>query len=189
VTLTQGSGTAYIYVDTSGTLTVGHSMTLACSGACAAQNGVSAFPARTIPLFTWNAVNNRWVDAGGTDQRAFLSGTVLMAGTGVQIAEAGARTVVGVDTATVPTYAASSAVLDFGSIAAGACSADLTFAASGARAGDAVAAGWPAGLEAGLTGTMRVSAANTVAVRLCNLSGASVNPAAATYAATIVRSF
>ena len=189
VTLTAGSGTAYIYVDTTGGLTVGHNMTLACSGACTAQSGVPAFPARTIPLFTWNAVNNRWVDGGGADQRAFLSGTVLMAGTGVQIADAGSRTVLGVDPATVPTYVAASAALDFGSIAAGACSADLTFAAPGARAGDAVAAGWPAGLEAGLTGTMRVSADDTVAVRLCNLSGGSVNPAAATYGATIVRSF
>jgi hypothetical protein len=44
-------------------------------------------------------------------------------------------------------------------------------------------------MEAGLTGNMRVSADNTIAVRLCNLSGGAVSPASATYTGTIVRSF
>jgi hypothetical protein len=36
---------------------------------------------------------------------------------------------------------------------------------------------------------MRVSAANTIAIRVCNLSGAAVDPINATFQATIVRSF
>jgi hypothetical protein len=38
-------------------------------------------------------------------------------------------------------------------------------------------------------GMMRISASNTVAVRVCNLSGTTVDPAAATFRATVVRSF
>jgi hypothetical protein len=52
-----------------------------------------------------------------------------------------------------------------------------------------VAPGWPAGMENGLIGMMRVSASNTVAVRVCNLAGTTVDPAAATFRATVVRSF
>jgi hypothetical protein len=52
-----------------------------------------------------------------------------------------------------------------------------------------VAPGWPQGFESGLIGMMRISASNTVSVRVCNLSGASVDPAAATFRATVVRSF
>jgi hypothetical protein len=44
-------------------------------------------------------------------------------------------------------------------------------------------------MTAGLIGMMRISAANTVAVRLCNFSGATLTPASAIYRATIVRSF
>jgi hypothetical protein len=41
-----------------------------------------------------------------------------------------------------------------------------------------------------LAGTMRVSAPNTVEVQLCNLTGATMTPAAGqTFRATIVRSF
>jgi hypothetical protein len=52
-----------------------------------------------------------------------------------------------------------------------------------------VAPGWPAGLESGLIGMMRISASSTVEVRVCNLSGSTVDPAAATFRATVVRSF
>jgi hypothetical protein len=38
-------------------------------------------------------------------------------------------------------------------------------------------------------GMMRVSAANTVSVRLCNFSGAALDPAGATYRARIVRNY
>ena len=85
--------------------------------------------------------------------------------------------------------AAASAALDFPNIAAGSCAAEQTFAVPGAAPGDEIAPGWPSGLESGLIGVMRVTAANTVAVRLCNLSGAALNPANATFRARVVRIF
>ncbi len=93
-----------------------------------------------------------------------------------------------VDTATVPTYLTGTASLNFPSIANGACST-LTFTLAGAGTADAVAPGWPSGLDAGLLGMMRASATDTIEVRLCNFSGAAVDPANMTYRATIVRSF
>jgi hypothetical protein len=80
------------------------------------------------------------------------------------------------------------ATLTFPSIANGACSAELTIALPGANLGNGVAPGWPA-IPAGFLGLMRVSAAGTVAVRMCNFSGASAGIGALVYGATVVRSF
>ncbi len=188
ITLTAGSGTLYLYLDASGALSAGHNLTLFCSGVCGALAGITAFPAGSIPLFTWTATNGVWDSTGGSDKRAFLSTRSLASGTGIVALDTGSQTIVAVDSASVPTYLAASAVVDFGSIGAGSCG-ESTVTLPGASAGDSVAAGWPAGLESGLIGMMRVSAANTVALRLCNLSGTIVNPAAATFRATVVRSF
>jgi hypothetical protein len=59
----------------------------------------------------------------------------------------------------------------------------------GANPGDSVAPGWPAALPPGLGGTMRISTAGVVSVRLCADATGSVTPAAATYTATVLRSF
>ncbi len=189
VTLTAGTGVAYIYVDANGTLTVGHNLTLACASTCTAAPGTTAFPVNSIPIYTWTATGGVWNTAGGLDKRALLSGKILSAGTGIVTVDTGSNTNISVDSAAVPTYLTASAALSFGTIAAGACVADLTFSLPGAAAGNSVAPGWPGGLEPGLIGIMRVSAANTIAVRLCNLSGGAVSPASATYTGTIVRSF
>ena len=188
ITLSGGSGTLYLYVDSSGALAAGHNLTLTCAGVCGAVSGVTAFPVGSIPLFTWTATNGLWDTSGGSDKRAFLSTRSLGSGTGIVALDTGTQTVVAVDAAIVPTYLAVSAVLDFASIAPGVC-ADSSFAMPGASAGDSVAPGWPAGFESGLIGMMRISASNTVAVRVCNLSGITVDPAAATFRATVVRSF
>ena len=188
ITVSAGTGTLYLYVDASGALAAGHNLTLTCAGVCGAVSGVTSFPAGAIPLFTWTATNGLWDINGGSDKRAFLSTRSLGSGTGIMALDTGTQTVVAVDSATVPTYLTVATVLDFASIAPGAC-ADSTLALPGASAGDSVAPGWPAGLESGLIGLMRVSASNTVAVRVCNLSGTTVNPAAATFRATVVRSF
>ena len=188
ITLSVGSGTLYLYMDASGALAAGHNLTLACAGVCGAVGGVTSFPAGSIPLFTWTATNGLWDTNGGSDKRAFLSTRSLGSGTGMVALDTGTQTVVAVDSATVPTYLTVAAALDFASIAPGAC-ADSTFSMPGASAGDSVAPGWPAGLESGLIGMMRISASNTVAVRVCNLSGTTVDPAAATFRATVVRSF
>ena len=188
ITLSAGSGTLYLYVDASGALAAGHNLTLTCAGVCGAVSGVTTFPVGSIPLFTWTATNGHWDTSGGSDKRAFLSTRSLGSGTGIVALDTGTQTVVAVDSATVPTYITVAAVIDFTSMAAGSC-AESTVSLPGATAGDSVAPGWPAGMESGLIGTMRISASNTVAVRVCNLSGATVDPAAAIFRATVVRSF
>lgn len=95
---------------------------------------------------------------------------------------------IGVDTAVVPTFLTASASLDFGQIPADSCS-ELNIAVPGAATGDAVSAGWPHTLDAGLSGTMFVSGANTVTVRLCKATPGLVDPPNQNYRATIVRSF
>jgi hypothetical protein len=188
ITLTAGSGTVYLYVDASGALVAGHNLTLTCAGVCGAVSGVTTFPPGSIPLYTWTATSGVWDTSGGTDKRAFLSTRSLGSGTGIVALDTGTQTVVAVDSATVPSYLTAAAVIDFGSIAAGGC-AESSISLPGSSAGDSVAPGWPAGLESGLMGMMRVSASNTVAVRVCNLSGSGLDPAAATFRATVVRSF
>ncbi len=84
-----------------------------------------------------------------------------------------------------PAFLSASSSLSFGAIAQAAC-AQLTFSLTGANAGDVVAPGWPAALETGLTGTMAVTSSNTIAVRLCNLSGATLTPAAESFKATVM---
>jgi len=189
ITISAGTGTAYVYVDANGVLTVGHNLTVACSAPCSAMPGITAFPVNSIPLYTWTATGGAWDASGGVDQRAALSGKVLTAGTGVVTLESASGTNISLDTAVVPRYLTATASLTFGAIAAGTCSADQSFSLSGASVGDSVAPGWPGPVAAGLIGNMWVSSANTVAVRLCNVSGGTVTPAAATYRGTIVRSF
>lgn len=80
----------------------------------------------------------------------------------------------------------ASASINFGEIADGACATN-TLTLTGAVAGEAIAPGWPAALETGLTGVMVATATDTIQVRLCNLSGAAVNPASQTFKAGVVR--
>jgi hypothetical protein len=188
ITISGGTGVVYLYMDASGALTAGHNLTAACAGVCVAVGGITAFPAGSIPLYTWTALNGAWDTNGGSDRRAFLSTRNISGGAGIVTLDTGSQSIVAVDAATVPTYLTSSAVLDFGSIVPAGCG-EFTFPLAGATPGDSVAPGWPAAMEAGLLGTMRVSASGVVAVRVCNLSGTTVDPAAATFRATIVRSF
>ena len=188
ITISAGTGVLYLYMDASGALTAGHNLTASCAGVCAAVGGITAFPAGSIPLYTWTALNGAWDPNGGSDRRAFLSTRNVSGGAGIVTLDTGAQSIGAVDAATVPTYLTSSAVLDFGSIVPAGCG-ESTFPLAGAAPGDAVAPGWPAAMEAGLLGTMRVSASGVVAVRVCNLSGTTVDPAAATFRATILRSF
>jgi hypothetical protein len=61
-----------------------------------------------------------------------------------------------------------------------------TIAITGANAGDPVLVGPPATIAAGLYVLGVVTAANTVTVQICNLSGGALTPVSGTYAATIV---
>lgn len=188
-TLSAGTGSAYVYITSGGVLTLGHNLTLSTSAGCMAQPSVTSFPADSIPLYTWSATNGVWDDTGGRDFRAVFGQKGVTAGMGIATVENGGRTTVSVDAAVVPMFLSAAATLNFPSIPAGACSSDYTITVPGAVPGDAVAPGWPGGMDAGVVGTMRVSASNTVSVRLCNLSGAAIDPMSASYRATIVRSF
>lgn len=82
-------------------------------------------------------------------------------------------------------YAAS---LTFGSLGAFSC-AEQPIPAEGVSAGEAVAAGLPGGLPAGVVGMM-YGAADSVVVRLCNTTNAAVAiPDGLTYQARVVRGF
>ena len=123
-------------------------------------------------------------ESGSCVINATGAGASYTAGTGISIT----GTSLSVDKTSVPTYLAGTASLSFGSIAQASC-AQLTFALAGANPGDSIAPGWPSTIEAGLVGNMFVSASNTVTVRLCNLSGSTLTPAAQTFRASVIRSF
>src|SRR5579863_2667138 len=122
--------------------------------------------------------------SGACAVNATGAGTAYTAGTGINIAGG----LLSVDKTVVPTYLTATSSLSFGAIAQASC-AQLTFALTGANPGDSIAPGWPSGIEAGLAGSMFVSASNTIAVRLCNLSGSTQTPATETFRASVIRSF
>lgn len=80
----------------------------------------------------------------------------------------------------------ATAVLDFGLIAAGAVIA-LSLTVTGAAPGDAVAIGAPAALEGFLLWSGRVSAVDTVTIRLYNPTIGAIDPIAATWRATVFK--
>ncbi len=81
-----------------------------------------------------------------------------------------------------------SASLTFGTVAGQSC-AEQSIPAAGATPGEAVAAGLPPALPAGLVATM-YSGADVVVVRLCNVTGTAVDmPADTSFSARIVRGF
>jgi len=185
----SGSGMAYIYVDPTGRLTAGSTMTITCGGACVAVPGVTGFPINSLPLYTWTAANAVWDSNGGVDLRGWLSSNPILGGAGIATVAAAGQTTVSVDSAVVPTYLTGSATLSFPQIPAATCSSDLTFSLAGANPGDAVAPGWPAALAPGLSGNMRISATGVVSVRLCADSTGAVSPAGGIFTATVVRGF
>ena len=104
------------------------------------------------------------------------------------VTETPGQSTLAVDNGVIPTYLMGNATLNFPSITTGTCATDQTISVSGANPGDSVAPGWPS-LPTGVFGAMFVSGTNTVAIRLCNLSGAAADPPSATYKATIVRNY
>lgn len=144
-----------------------------------ASGGSGAFARREAGA--WNCAGSGGGGGGGTI-------TAVNSGTGMIASTVGTTVTVNVDTATVPTYIAGSTSIDFGSISQSACSTS-NITVTGAVTGDTIAPGWPATLEAGLIGTMSVTAANTVTVTLCKITTGAVDPANNTFKATVVRSF
>lgn len=114
--------------------------------------------------------------------------TNLSGGAGIVLTTAGASTTVALDTAVVPSFLSGQTTLAFSSLAAQSCS-ELSMTVSGAAENNSIAPGWPINLPAGLSGTMFVSAADTVRVRLCNSTAAAVGISTSVFRATILRSF
>lgn len=112
----------------------------------------------------------------------------VQAGTGVAVTTSGSASIVAIDTAVVPTYMIASPLIDFPSIPAQTCS-EQTVTFPGIAVGNGILPAWPETLENGLIGIVRASAANTALVRLCNITGASINPASQIFSLTAVRSF
>jgi hypothetical protein len=101
VTISAGSGLAFVYVSSAGLLTVGSNIAATCSSACVAQSGMTAFPADSIPLFTWSATSGSWDANGGADQRAFLSSKSVTAGVGIASTEISGQTQLSADTSVI----------------------------------------------------------------------------------------
>lgn len=80
----------------------------------------------------------------------------------------------------------ATASLNFGSITNG-LTADLTITVTGAASGDDVIVTPPSTIEAGLIFAGFVSAANTVKIRVGNMTAAPVDPAAGVWRATVIK--
>ncbi len=85
-----------------------------------------------------------------------------------------------------PIELSASATLDFPSVAA-AGQQELTITVTGAATGDTVYLAPPSSLEAGLIATGRVSATNTVTIRVSNITAGAIDPASASWKVRVVK--
>jgi hypothetical protein len=115
-TVTAGTGLAYFYLSSQGTLTAGHNLTVTCSANCLAQSGINAFPPDSVPLYKWSATNGAWDPIGGSDLRAFNSTKSVQPGAGLTSINVAGVTTLGADITmigfrtTVPATAATACV-------------------------------------------------------------------------------
>jgi hypothetical protein len=124
VSLSSGTGTAFVYINRDGALTVGHNLALSCTG-CNAESA-TAFPDDAVPLFRWTATGDVWDSNGGTDMRAFLSGRTVLAGSGMTVTNASGNAIVAVNSALVGLRTAVPPLVS-SSCTSGAWAADSTF--------------------------------------------------------------
>jgi hypothetical protein len=104
VFLTGGTGTAWIYFDGTGAMTVGNNLSVTCDSGCQQIGGITSFPDESTPLFSWTATAGSW-DNNGTDYRAVFSRTILTAGPGVILSDSGNATQISLDTLALLTVA------------------------------------------------------------------------------------
>jgi hypothetical protein len=98
-TVQSGSGLAFLYVASSGAVTVGtpSSLSVSCAG-CQTDSPITQFPVDSLPLMTWNVTGGIW-DAAGTDLRALLSaGRNFTAGSNVTITQSGSNVTIAANT-------------------------------------------------------------------------------------------
>jgi hypothetical protein len=187
-TISGNTGTAWFSYDIVAQtikVTLDTTTLTSCSG-CTTSTGVSV-PTLHIPFWKWTSTSGSW-DAQGTSLAAeAYGGAPVICSTGLSCtSNADGTQTAAFDSAVLPMKLSSTSTLDFPSTATGACS-DLTATLAGALAGDVVHVGPPTIFPAGFLASAFVSAPDTITVRLCNLSGATVNPVAASYAFQITR--
>lgn len=126
-------------------------------------------------LLTVNDGDARYeTPAGAQDKANAAAGAVVAAANANALAAVAASRVTGYND------------LDFPSIAPGTTASQL-LTVTGAAEGDTVLLGPPANLESGLMALGRVTAADTVTVRLANVTTAAIDPAVATWRATVLK--
>ncbi|MBL0057908.1 MAG: hypothetical protein IPP35_02030 [Elusimicrobia bacterium] len=138
--------------------------------------------------------DSAYISGGGirffTNQQQYLtiggSGNVRVSSTAFQVDGTGGSLKVGGQGTPVTAYLSATQSLDFPSMAKN-TTAELTLTVTGAAVGDTVALGPPGTLPADLMAMAYVSAGNTVTVRLANIGGGSIDPAAATYRVSVIR--
>jgi hypothetical protein len=96
----SNTGMLFVYVASNGMLTVGHNLTVSCSG-CAAQSGITSFPPDSVPIATWSVTSGSLDVSGGQDFRAVLGTKNLIAGPGIVASDTNGNAVVSVDTSLV----------------------------------------------------------------------------------------
>ena len=138
---------------------------------------------------TYYGTNSRTYFASG-DGFQFINGDGFLGTNLVTITNTGNLTASGTlrvgGGTVVANILSATATLDFPSIGSN-DTETLTITVTGAVAGDSVFLGCPAGLDAGLIFCASVTAADTVTVRMHNSSGGSIDPASATFRATVIR--
>jgi len=100
-TVGSGTGTLRIYISSAGNIVVGHDVNVTCTALCLAQSGITAFPADSIPVFTWTVTSGVLDVPGGPDSRAFLSTKNVLPGAGLSTLENNGATLLSVDQAVV----------------------------------------------------------------------------------------
>jgi hypothetical protein len=173
VTLTHNAGTTNVLVacyDSSNVEIIPQSVTIASANSVTVTFG-SATTGRCV-------VNSSGGGGGG-------SGTVYT-GTGLTGDGSQANPVRVDPSGAVASQAAYSASLNFSSISGGSC-AELSITATGVAAGQTIAPGWPT-LPSGLIGMM-YAGTDVIVVRLCNVTGSAIDPAALTFTGRVIGGF
>ena len=88
---------------------------------------------------------------------------------------------------TITAVLKSTSTLDFTSISANTTADSNGITVTGAATGDAVMVGAPAAIAAGLVVTAYVSAANTVKVRIANVTASPIDPASGSFTVVVVK--